>query len=68
MRFAVFIRDPESVEEFVGLARIDTEAEDEGHARERAISLLSESSERDFTDEDVALCARLPSPIRMRVL
>jgi hypothetical protein len=67
LKFAVFIRDPESVEEFVGLARIDTEADDEGHARERAVTLLSESSERDFTDEDVALCARLPSPIRLRV-
>ncbi len=62
MRFAVFIRDEESTEEFVGLARIDTEADDEHHARERTVA-LGEASGGTITDEDVALCAELaPEP------
>jgi hypothetical protein len=58
-RFAVFIRDPASVEEFVGLARIDTEAEDEAGACERALTLHAEFSEAPIDNDDVALCARL---------
>jgi hypothetical protein len=61
-RFAVFIRDPASVEEFVGLARIDTEAEDEEGACERALALHAEISEAPFDSDDVALCARLAKP------
>lgn len=68
LRFAVFIRDEESTEEFDGLARIDTEAEDEDTACERAITLHAEFCERPFDRGDVALCARLaPSRDRMRV-
>jgi hypothetical protein len=59
-RFAVFIHDPASVEEFVGLARIDTEADDEAGAVERAVALHSEFGGSPFTRVDVALCARLP--------
>jgi hypothetical protein len=58
--FAVFITDPVSVEEFVGLARIDTEADEEGDACERAVRLHSEFSDAQFTVDDVALCALLP--------
>jgi hypothetical protein len=67
LRFAVFIRDEESTEEFVGLARIDTEAEDEEAACERALTLHAEYSERPFHRGDVALCARLAPRIVMRV-
>ena len=59
VKYAVFIRDDESTEEFVGLARIDTEADDEPHARDRAVALLGEASGATFTAEDVALCAEL---------
>lgn len=62
-RFAVFITDPASVEEFVGLARIDTEADIESDACERAIRLYSEFSDVQFTVEDVALCALLPETV-----
>ena len=66
-RYAVFIKDEESTEEFVGLARIDTEGADEEDACERAISLHAEFSERPFDRADVALCAKLPPLIRVRV-
>jgi hypothetical protein len=59
-RFAVFIHDPTTVEEFIGLARIDTEADDEDGACERAVTLHSEFARAPFTRGDVALCARLP--------
>jgi hypothetical protein len=61
-RFAVFIRDPTSTGEFAGLTRIDTEAEDEAAASDRAVRLYNSfgaSGGGPFTDEDVALCARL---------
>ena len=58
MKFAVFIRDEESAEEFVGLARIDTEADDEEAACDRAVALHAEHSDRPFDRSDVALCAR----------
>jgi hypothetical protein len=67
LRFAVFIRDEETTDEFVGLARIDTEGADEDEACERAITLHAEFSERPFDRGDVALCAKLPPIIRMRV-
>jgi hypothetical protein len=67
MRFAVFIRDEGSTEEFVGLARIDTEAEDEDTACERAVTLHAEYSERPVDREDVALCAKLAPRIVARV-
>lgn len=69
MKFAVFIHDEESTEEFVGLARIDTEADDERHARERAVAFLGEASGGTFTDRDVAMCAELapePTPLSGR--
>jgi len=63
MRFAVFIHDKKSAtEEFVGLARIDTEAEDAEAACERAAGLHSQFSRANFTVEDVALCAQLLDP------
>ena len=62
-RFAVFITDPVSVEEFVGLARIDTEAHDERDACERAVRLHSDFSDVEFTEEDVAFCALLPEAV-----
>jgi hypothetical protein len=66
-RFAIFIRDEDSTEEFVGLARIDTEADDEEAACERAITLHAEFSERPCDRADVALCAKLPPIVRARV-
>jgi hypothetical protein len=56
-RFVIYIKDEESLEELVGLARIDTEAEDEGQATERAVRLHTEHTGRDFAAHDVALCA-----------
>lgn len=58
-RFAVFIADPDAVEEFVGLARIDTEATDEDEAADRAVFLYSEFSDRTYTVADVRLIARV---------
>ena len=66
MRFAVFIRDEETTEEFVGLARIDTEATDDEAACERAVTLHAKHREPPFDRGDVALCAKLPPPIRAR--
>jgi hypothetical protein len=66
LRFVVFIRDEASTEEFIGLARIDTEAEDEEAACDRAVTLHAEHSERPFDRGDVALCARLSPQIVMR--
>jgi hypothetical protein len=56
-RFAVFIADPEAVEEFVGLARVDTEASDEDAAAARAVARYSEFSTRTYTVADVKLVA-----------
>ena len=64
-RYAVFIRDAESVEEFVALARIDTEAEGEYRAEKRALLLHVENTQRRFVPDDVALCARLPEVVAM---
>jgi hypothetical protein len=71
-RFAVFIADPDAVEEFVGLARVDTEAADEDAAAERAVARYSEFSERTYTVADVKLVARVaevmasdPPPVDM---
>jgi hypothetical protein len=58
-RFAVLIADPRAVEEFVGLARVDTEASDEDVAAERAVRLYSEFSERAYTVADVRPVAHI---------
>jgi hypothetical protein len=58
-RFAVLIADPRAVEEFVGLARVDTEAPDEDVAAERAVRLYSEFSEQAYGVADVRLVARV---------
>jgi hypothetical protein len=58
-RFAVFIADPDAVEEFVGLARVDTEAADEDAAAAGAVARYSEFSDRTYTVADVKLVARV---------
>jgi hypothetical protein len=48
------------MEEFVGLTRIDTEADDEGDACERAVASNSEFGSAPLKRGDVAHRARLP--------
>lgn len=60
-QYAVFIHDPESVGEFIGLARVDTEADDSGAAAEKAIHLHGQWAQRSFSPDDVALVAQVAS-------
>jgi hypothetical protein len=61
-RFSIFIRDPGVTKPYVGVARVEVDAEDEAGARTKAVQTYDRVATGNFTDADVQFAAQIAVP------